>query len=276
MLQYVVPLSLTEDAYIWYRYEPAFRNWQDFRLRIREEFQSSGYFEDMKRDLHTRSQGPTESLTEFIRVIRGFNERIGEEIPEIEIVNRILRNMHPEYRRALIGKNIQTLAHLKNEAHSAQELIKSFRMYKPLPISGHLEPSLGWKPVVEVKERAHESSHQNMALEISKRDLKLHFSSIDHFAYHQLTQKEKPLVQFGKIAPVSRSSSPNRHKIPIPTSSAPRAQSPSFRERRNSEGDACPTGGCYNCGGSHFKREFPKLLPMTNSGNERSPSPSRR
>jgi hypothetical protein len=148
-------------------------------------------------------------------------------------------------------------------------------MYKPPPISGHLEPSLGWKPVVEVKEKVQESPHQNMALEISKRDPKLHFSSIDPLAYHHLTPKERPTVQFEKAAQGSRNTSPSRPSTPTPNSPS-RTQSPTFRERRNSDGETSPNRGCYNCGGSHFKRDCPKLLPMTNSGNERSPSPSRR
>jgi len=54
--------------------------------------------------------------------------------------------MHPEYRQALLGKRIATLAELKREAHSAQELIKSYRTYKPPNVFGTLEPSLAWKP----------------------------------------------------------------------------------------------------------------------------------
>jgi hypothetical protein len=274
MMQYVVPLSLVEDAYTWYRYEPPFLNWQDFRRRIRNEFQSSGYYEDMRRDLHTRSQGPTESLTEFIRVIRGFYERIGDDVPEITIVNRILRNMHPEYRRALLGKNIATLAQLKDEAYSAQELIKSFRMYRPPPVEGHLEPSLAWKPVIESHEKPREEPQANMALEISKRDPKLHFSSIDPFAYHHLTTKEKKIVKFDEAASPKRGNSPSRPPTPVPTTPPP-GNNTGFRERRNSGGDGSPSRGCFHCNGNHYKRDCPKLTPMSNSGNERSPSPKR-
>jgi hypothetical protein len=129
MFQYVIPLALTMDAYNWYRCEVAFEGWEDFKRRLRADFQAIDYHEDMRRELHLRTQGPTEPLTEFIRVIRGYYERIGDPIAEVEIVSRILRNRHPEYKQALLGKRIATLDQLKREAHSAQELIKSMRTY---------------------------------------------------------------------------------------------------------------------------------------------------
>jgi len=55
-----------------------------------------------------------------------------------------MRNMHPEYQKALLGKRIASPAKLKHEAHEAQELIKSYRTYKLSNVFSTLESQLAW------------------------------------------------------------------------------------------------------------------------------------
>lgn len=147
MIQLVIPLALQQDAYNWLRYEPPFLNWQDFKQRFRSEFQAIGYEDDLRLELEHRSQGPNETLSSYIRVIKDYYERLGRPYTDRDLVSRILKQMHPEYRQSLQGKNFETLAQLKQAANEAQELIKRFRTYKPPPTTGTLEPSLSWKPV---------------------------------------------------------------------------------------------------------------------------------
>jgi hypothetical protein len=274
MLRYVIPLALTNDAFIWYRYEPPFASWDEFKLRIREEFQAIGYHEDMRRDLQLRSQGPTEPLTEFIRVIRSYYERIGDPATELQIVNRILRNMHPEYKQAFLGKRIYTLDQLKHEARNAQELIKSMRTYKPPSVSGSLEPSLAWKPVAPVREVQKDSS--TMALETGKTSHKLHMASVDPYAYHHPAGKKHVTVQEEsppeQTAPLSRGRSPTRR----PNTPLSPNRNSSGTNSRNSSAERSPNRGCYSCGKmGHFQRDCPNSNSQSHSENRQASSPKR-
>jgi len=274
MLQYVIPLSLTQDAFTWYRYEPPFVSWEDFRRRLRTEFQAIGYLEDMRRELQLRTQGPTEPLTEFIRVIRGYYERIGDPVEEIEIVTRVLRNMHPEYKQALLGKRIATLVDLKREAHLAQELIKSMRTYTPPTQSGRLEPSLAWKPLSSNRDQSRETS-SNMNIDTNKSSSKLHMSSVDPFAYHHPAVKKKVSFRDDSEKDTNVSNSPVRGRSPDRRPISP--VEGNANQGTSSPRSMSPNRACYSCGNTgHFQRDCPRRSPSPNSGNGRAPSPSRR
>lgn len=242
MLRQVIPLSLVDDAYKWYRYEPPFQDWSDFKIRVRREFQAIGYSDDLRREMEYRYQGTNETLTSFIRVIVDYLERLGDERAEQEIVRLIKRLMHPDYRKALIGMQTDTLNELKAAAPHAQELIKSYRSYRLPPTSGLLEPSLAWRPVrsndvtqVGVTENAASNLTDNQ-----RNVPKLHFAAVDPYSfYHSKPQKE---VRFQSP---SSNSNENRQRSRTPSPSRPNSQfrstspnrfSPERREMR-----------CYIC-----------------------------
>lgn len=208
----VIPLSLTGDAYQWYRYEPEFINLVDFRTRLRKEFQALDYKADLKREMTNRYQGTNEPLSSFIRIIVDYYERIGDQMEEEEIVNQIKRLMHPEYRKALIGMPMQTMDELKQAAPLATELIKSYRSYKLPPVSGSLEPSLAWKPNNQEPAKVGSNSI-NFATDTqpkySASPPKLLMAAIDPFAHYHL--QTKPVIRIENPAR-SRSSSPNTER----------------------------------------------------------------
>jgi len=122
----VIPMSLYGEAYTWFRSEMIpFSSLHELKARLRKEYQAVGYSEDLMRGIEKRTQGPNEPLTSYIRVMRDYYDRLGDpSITEHDILRRILRNMHPEYRQALQRKPIACLFDLRQAAQDAQELIK--------------------------------------------------------------------------------------------------------------------------------------------------------
>jgi hypothetical protein len=73
MLTSVISICLEGPAYVWFRSEikdSPFLDWNDFKTRVRREFQGWGYEIDLRRNLDSRTQSPDEPLTVFIQVVR--------------------------------------------------------------------------------------------------------------------------------------------------------------------------------------------------------------
>lgn len=293
MLREILPLALTDHAYHWYRHEISmapFQNWEDFKSRFRKEFQPLGYVDELNRELELRTQGPTEPLTVFIRVILDYYERLGSRASEEEKISRIMRQMHPEYLQVLQGKRFLTIIELKEAAFQAQEVIKAYRMYRPPPIANSVEPSLAWRPVERLKDIVPEPRSNTSTFDPLKPATPLHFVSVDPFTYYHNTAPKKQVsfkdteIKQSANKPTAPPGSPTRassnssiqdnraiNRTPPPS----RSDSP-VRERRNSGGSdgSRQEVVCYNCNEpGHYKRDCPKLQ---NSGNESAPSSPRR
>lgn len=275
MLQEIVPAALEGSAYHWYRHEitlSPFESWVDFKNRFRREFQALGYLEELNRELEARTQGPSESLTVFIRVILDYYERLGRPSTEEEKVNRIMRQMHPEYLQVLQGKVIRTIRDLKEAAFQAQDIIKAYRMYRPPPTFNCIEPSLAWKPVEKAKEY---SRTESMPIPISDETPKVHFSAVDPYRYYHGSPKKQ--VSFAESRGGNRqqeSAPPNRSNTPPLTRSFVQTQLTPPRERSNSGGVEGAQRRCYECNSAdHLRNNCPKVKEKAEAKGQGSPRP---
>jgi hypothetical protein len=76
----------------------------------------------MKRELEDRTQGSREPLTHFIRVINEYYERFCPKVSEVDRVNRMIKNMHPEYRQRILSTSVvyTSVKQLMLDAYKAQ------------------------------------------------------------------------------------------------------------------------------------------------------------
>ena len=254
MLEYVIPIALTEEAYEWYRFEKPFTSWDQFASKFRNEFQAVGYYEALRRELEMRTQGPSEPLSTFIRIILNYYHRLGERVHEHDIVTRILRQMHPRFRSVLQSKVIRNLRELKEAAQEAQEVLKAYLTYQPPPTTSILEPSLAWKGSIP------NTSNNPNAECIAE------LASVDPYSYfHQNKSKH---VSFNDNRPRSPNL-PNMRFINTPI-----VGSPAQQQRPNSpNGRTSPFSGCYDCGSKdHIRRNCPRASAKP-AENSRPPSP---
>jgi hypothetical protein len=306
MTNEVAPLALQGQAFHWYRFEMSispFESFEDFKVRFRKEFQTLGYNTELTRELELRSQGPTEPLTQFIRIIVDFYKRLGQNPPEEEIVNRIKRQMHPEFMQALQGKVLNTVRDMMDAAFEAQDLIKAFRTYRPPPLVPGVEPSLRWNPVDMTP--AITRYNVNTFIPISdKPDARLHPLGIDPYTYYHAQAERIPnrQVSFNDQA-AGQSSRQNwednrpsytDNNRPRPYSPAPpQNQQPSNRppqqQQQQQSNTRPPSPGvqrpstpvrerrCYDCNSLDHIRPCPLKSPTSNqrSGNSPAPSPTK-
>ncbi|CAG7728687.1 unnamed protein product [Allacma fusca] len=188
MLAQVIPLALIEDAYMWYRkLNSELRSWELFKYHFRREFQSVNYTWQMRRDLDGRFQGPHEPLTKFIYVIDDFFERIDPATPQHTRVDKVMENMHPEYRHKILGRrqSYATIKELLDEAYEAQASIAWDREYKVPDVKPGVEPTLAYKVPFQfqkVREAVTESVSQVPIAKESKLP-EIQLSSFNRYQY---------------------------------------------------------------------------------------------
>ena len=216
MLAQVVPLALRDDAEMWYRKaRHRFETWLEFQSAFRREFQSPTYNRKLRRELEDRFQGPHEPLTKFIYVIDDYFQRLDPTTPQKARADRIIQNMHPDYRRKIltISREFSSVEEILNEAYEAQASLAWDREYRVPDIRGSIEPTLaykipGWtKPQEQVASLHYQRNPGN-----NGNIPEIQASSYDRYAYfHQQNGQRQAQVRFdhgGDRNFVSRPKSP--------------------------------------------------------------------
>lgn len=83
----------------------------------------------MKQELEEQTQHPQENLRQFIYVVTAYYERIGENVPESEKVDPVLRQMHPELQDLAAGSTFADLKALA--ADGLMECARRRLQYRP-------------------------------------------------------------------------------------------------------------------------------------------------
>ena len=148
MLAQVIPLALRDDAEMWHRkVGQRFGTWVEFQSAFRREFQSPTYSQKLRRELEDRFQGPHEPLTKFIYVIDDYFQRLDPTTPQKARIDRIIQNMHPDYRSKFLTVNrvFNCVEEILNEAYGAQADMACDRNYRVPDTGGSTEPTLAYR-----------------------------------------------------------------------------------------------------------------------------------
>jgi hypothetical protein len=110
------------------------------------EFGPTNYKEQLRRELDGRTQGEHELFTTYIAVVADYYRRIDDNTCEEAKVNRVLRQMHPQYKPYMLMKEYPNLKAMMDRATVVQEALFIERGYRPPPPpSRSVEPSTAYR-----------------------------------------------------------------------------------------------------------------------------------
>jgi len=269
LLQRVIPTSLIDDAFFWYNMEMSwdpFENWEQFKLRFRQQFQPVDYERTLKREMDDRYQGPDESLSFFLRVIAGYYYRLGIQ-NDSRIIERVCEQMHPSYKRHIRDARLyQSLAHFKRAVEHADVCVQAEQKYKA-PVPGKsIEPLLAYNPRTTSENKPITNNRREYQQSSFTRQFEQKKQVSFPHTHETITQTPtKEVIETNvKVPAVPTTVNTTTHENKgYQTTNERGARSRSPSPGRN-------FSGCFNCKGNHFARDCP--LPNPNT-TPQSPSP---
>ncbi|KAG0440911.1 hypothetical protein HPB47_016112 [Ixodes persulcatus] len=181
------PIELAEvldgSAKLWFRFAREFTSWGSFVTAFHSQFAPVDKKKRLKGELRKRTQHPEENLKQFIYVISSYYDRIGEPVTDAQKVERVLRQMHPQFRDLVEGRTFATLKELADAADGLMERVWRRLQYVPPPPPPTFKPS---GPGLGVPKSNGDASDSSSSGDESK------YSSLDHA--HPRCSKRVPLV----------------------------------------------------------------------------------
>lgn len=243
LLSRVIPIALTGDAFDWYDKEmewDPFRDWDEFKIRFRDQFQPHDYFKRLAMELEMRYQAPEETLSYFLRVIAGFHDRLGRT-SDRAVIQRVCDQMHPAYKRHINNpRSYGSLAEFSQAAGAADKFVLAEKQYQPPRPVYSVEPALSYKPVKGFSEgRSEVTANESSNLHTGSKP-------------GDFVRESRPVARTFEpritLPEVTTRSSQSGERRPAVASPAPRGRSPS-PARHPIE--------CFNCKGNHRVRDCP-------------------
>ena len=129
ILKNLLPVALTDDPLKWFYFASPFSSVKTFRHEFLLQFKSFHYQAEIKRELQTKVQTPTETLASFVRDMYYLYHRLPTVPSEKVIVGAIISKSHPKFRTFLYNKDINTVKELEKLALEIQSLLLDEYLY---------------------------------------------------------------------------------------------------------------------------------------------------
>lgn len=147
LLQEILPVALVGDAQRWWVSRGGYTIWDGFQQDFLKAFGDPDRQRRLRLELETRTQHQEEDLGSFVRVIRAYSERLGSPESEEELVERVLAQVTPFTRQALLGRTFTSLRELEDVGPEIQDLVWRNLCYRPPPLPDTcLERDLAFYP----------------------------------------------------------------------------------------------------------------------------------
>lgn len=106
---------LEGTAKTWYRMNKGdISSWNEFKILIRKEFLPLDYYDNLGEEIRNRKQGAEELIGPFVSNMLGLFSRLDKVVPEEEVLNQIIKNLHPYYTERLALTTVRSLRELKD------------------------------------------------------------------------------------------------------------------------------------------------------------------
>lgn len=97
--------------------------WEDFCIAIRYQYKDFRSDADIREELRNRKQKPGESFESFYDSICTILDRLSSQIPDVELIEIIKRNLRPDIRHELLYVPILSIAHLRKLIQMRENLL---------------------------------------------------------------------------------------------------------------------------------------------------------
>lgn len=121
-------------AYAWFNLErERFRSLQEFLHAFKLVFCPPGRQEGMAQDICHRTQGPTESLRDYLICMRGLFSNLHPPPFLSAQLDQVHAQLHPNYARSISRKSFSTYEELMALGHETERTIYNIQRYRPPP-----------------------------------------------------------------------------------------------------------------------------------------------
>ena len=129
-----LPCILNGHAARWYRtIKKEISSWEKFERAFRGRFLRRYDKEDLLADLRQWTQGKGEKVAAYLTNFRYIITRFARPPPEHELARIAYRNLHPEYRKAMSDKIIETFSDIEYYGQLWEEQKELDSRYSPPP-----------------------------------------------------------------------------------------------------------------------------------------------
>ena len=130
-----IPCTLTKSARRWYSsLSRSVSTWTEFKSEFRHQFMRRRSDDDVMDDLRNRTQAKNGRITSYLSCIRLLLNMLKRPLTDYDEVKIVLRNLAPDYRRYMSGKQLYDLRDIDHYGREwEEELALEKRYHAPPP-----------------------------------------------------------------------------------------------------------------------------------------------
>lgn len=138
---------LLEDAARtwWHAVRDDLHTWAAFKIAFKANFQPKTYDYEVMDKISARLQGPSETISIFIVVIKCLYRQMAQPPTEEKQVQRTIYNLHPKYKPYLHLSTLRTFADLREQGQFAEAILESNKRFRAIQKASTSQPDAATK-----------------------------------------------------------------------------------------------------------------------------------